>query len=146
MHSYSFKEEEKLETGMSKWEREDLHTGGSYNKWRQDVIWLTSTSTNERKPLNKMNIAANLVKKAGWKCGDTVWLYKSGGMFMLRKEPSDFVLRLSSGGMSVGDSNHALSLTNANFVVHLNWKLTGATEYDAGVDGGDILFKAREVK
>ena len=115
------------------WKREDLvFCRKSIRKTRS--IWLTKL--NGRGNPSVLNISPDVMQLANLKNGDSIWLYSSGNLFMIKKEPSDFVIKQRT-------SNTAGILTNINFVAHLRAYENG-TEYDAWVDNGNILFKPKE--
>ena len=129
-----------METGMIKWEREVIDRI-SYAR-RKQSIWLTADTRNKEKYV-KMSISADIVNEAGWKSGDTVWLYTSGNMFMLKREKSDFMLRANDGHHIDNGYVGTLSLTSQDFVAHLR-PFKNGSEFDAWVDDGNVIFKSKK--
>ena len=124
------------------WERMDIDAGrGGKGRKREGTVWLSTTGKANKYKLNKINISADLCKELNLKNLDTIWLYKSGDTFMIRKEPSDFIV--------YGDEGGSMTLTNRNFVAKIlaeigNFDLKMGdphTEFEAIVIDGGVVFQ-----
>ena len=120
-----------METGKIEWTREEMTKNAHSGNNRAGEVWL-ATPKGAKYP-RTMCIAADLVVELGWAENDTVWLYRNGSMFMIRKEPSDFVLKKQS------PSSRTLILNSVDFVSHLNWTKNG-TVFEAFVDEGALIM------
>lgn len=126
-----------METGKIEWTREEMKKNGHGGVNRAGEVWLV-TPKGAKYP-RTMCIAANLAVELGWTEGDTIWLYRNGSMFMIKKEPSDFVLKKQS------PSSRTLILNSVDFVMHLNWVKNG-TEFEAFVDDGALIMMPKRRK
>lgn len=131
-----------------KWERCEFDPAKiGYHRSKADIVWVYSSGSTTNK-LNRVAIASNLCKQLGLKACDSIWLYKSGDTFMIRKEKSDFVLRYSSGSKVTDSDNAALSLTSIEFVAKIMSAQVAydkkSTVFDAWVVDDGIVFKARQ--
>lgn len=126
------------------WERCEISTRRHGGTAKKDLIWLTKNSGSPNAPYSKLNISGNLIKEAGWKSDDSIWLYKSGNTFLIRKEPSDFYLKRPNNN----SESRALVLASRNFVAQilasqiLNDEMS--CEFDAHVTDEGIVFTARK--
>ena len=128
------------------WEKCKIDNRSS--RWRKRTVWLSKTGANARL-YSKLNISKDICEEAGFKAGDSIWLYKGDGKFLLKKEPSDFYLKTSTGSPTT-DADCTLSLTNQNFVLQILAGLRASskedviTTFDAFVTEEGIVFEPRK--
>ena len=125
------------------WERCEFDFTRS-NRNHKDIIWL---STNSGKHYSRLNISANLCTQANLKTGDSIWLYKSGTTFLIKKEPSDFYLK-PHNYRSKENEVQTLGITNMNFVAKILSAFVDRPQppkvFDAVVTDEGIMFEARK--
>lgn len=85
-----------------------------------------------------VTIARDLTEKAEWKDGTRVTLYRSGSLFKLAYDPVGLETVKKKSNTSA-----TLSITGQGLSRQLYAFSQGATEFDAWVDGRDILFKKK---
>ena len=116
-------------TGID-WTREDI-TSRPSTRGAKNLVWL---GRGKHDTPNSVNISHDLCEKANLNVGDTVWLYSCGNLFMIKKEPSDFALKLNGT---------TLRICSMDFAAHLKPHING-NRFTAWVDNGAVLFKPEE--
>lgn len=104
---------------------------------RVSCVWVTCTKARfDRELYNKLNISADLVDKLGWTSGTRVNLLRSKGGNMFALRPS------KTGLIELKENQKVLYCQRWQVVANLNCDQNG-TEFDAWVDGDDLIFKPK---
>ena len=124
------------------WERCELDAM-THSKRRKGLIWLQKTS-NDR--YGRLNISSDIREQAGLKVGDSIWLYKSGTTFLIKKEPSDFYLTVRT--RDEAKDSGIIGLSNMNFIGQILAAFVDKPKppkyFDAIVTDEGIMFEARK--
>lgn len=103
---------------------------------RNSCVWVTCTKERNRSLYNKLNISADLVDKLCWTAGTRVNLLRSKGGNLFALRPS------KTGLIELKEQQKTLYVQRWQVVANLNCDMNG-TEFDAWVDGEDLVFKPK---
>lgn len=117
------------------WEKVDYVKKQMNPKLKATIKVQLNSKNNQPKGLV---IARDLTDKAEWKDGTRVTLYRSGSLFKLAYDLVGLETVKKKNKTSV-----TLSITGQGLSRQIYAFSQGATEFDAWVDGKDILFKKK---
>lgn len=83
-------------------------------------------------------LSASLAKKAGWKVGDKVTLYRMGNTFALNRETAGLMKMHKNSGSTKSDS---LVITNQRLWLETTPHASDIEVFDAWVEEGVVFFK-----